>query len=321
MFLKIADLIVFNLLKMEDGAKLTHSVHFFIYDVIKILCLLFLIITIISFLRSYIDNEKFKAFVEKQPKPLAYLLGALFGAITPFCSCSSVPIFIGFIEAGLPFGVAMTFIITSPMINEIAILVLASTLGLKITVVYVVTGICVGIIGGLVMENLGMKKYLRDDIFEDKKCKCKGVSEAGKVIINYKKRIAESFDYARGILKKVWLFVIIGVGVGAAIHGYVPQEFFIEHLSKANIFAVPLAVLAGIPLYSDATGIIPVAEVLIKKGMAVGTVLAMMMAIVGISMPEMVILSRVMKKELITRFVLYMFISFTAVGYFYNYIF
>ena len=269
MFIKLADLIVYQIFGLAAETKLGSSLHFFVYDVFKILFLLFSIILIISFLRSYIDNNKFKKYIEKQPKLLAHLLASVFGAVTPFCSCSSIPLFIGFIEAGIPFGVAMSFLITSPMINEIAMLVLAGILGVKITI---------------------------------------------------KTRIKNSLIYTIDLIKKIWLFIIIGVGVGAFLHGYVPQEFFIKYMGENNLLAIPMAVIAGIPLYADATTIIPIAQVLIQKGAAIGTVLVFMMAVVGLSLPEMIILSRVMKKELIIRYVIFMFITFTIIGYFYNFV-
>lgn len=322
MFLKFADWLVYQILGFSAETSSGSALHFFVYDVLKILFLLFTIISVIAFLRSYLDADKFKAYIEKQPKLLAHLLAALFGAITPFCSCSSIPLFIGFMEAKIPFGVAMSFLITSPMINEIAMLVLAGVLGIKITVIYVVTGITVGVIGGFLMEKLGFEKYLQDYL---KKlgantgccsCSCSETKEA----ITLKSRIKDALIYAKELFQKIWLFVLLGVGVGAFLHGYVPQEFFMKYMSDNNFFAVPLAVIAGIPLYADATTIIPIAQVLIQKGAAVGTVLVFMMEVVGLSLPEMIILSRVMKKELIIRYVIFMFITFTLVGYFYNYI-
>lgn len=323
MFLKFADWFVYQTLGLSETTSFGSALHFFVYDVLKILFLLFTIITVIAFLRSYIDNTKLRNYIEKQPKFIAHLLAAIFGAITPFCSCSSIPVFIGFIEAGVPFGIAMSFIITSPMINEIAILVLAGVIGWKITVLYIVTGITVGTFGGMIMQKLGWGKYLQDYLLnktaiKETSCCCSCSCEEEKQTT--KSRIKESFEYAVDLMKKIWLFVLLGVGVGAFLHGYVPQEFFIKYMSSNNLFAVPLAVLAGIPLYADATTIIPIAQVLINKGAAIGTVLVFMMAIVALSLPEMIIISRVMKKELITRFVIFMFIVFTLVGYFYNFV-
>ncbi len=320
MFIKFADWFVYQVLGFSRETSYGTALHFFVYDVLKILFLLFTIISVIAFLRSFLDTDKFKAYIEKQPKFLAHLLAALFGAITPFCSCSSIPLFIGFMEAKIPFGVAMSFLITSPMINEIAMLVLAGVLGIKITVIYVVTGITIGVIGGFLMEKLGFEKYLQDYLkkLEANTGCCSCSCSETKDVITIKSRIKDALIYAKNLFQKIWLFVLLGVGVGAFLHGYVPQEFFMKYMSDNNFFAVPLAVIAGIPLYADATTIIPIAQVLIQKGAAVGTVLVFMMAVVGLSLPEMIILSRVMKKELIIRYVIFMFITFTLVGYFYN---
>ena len=324
MFLKFADWFVYGILGMSAETNLGEALHFFVYDVLKILFLLFSIISVISFLRSYIDNEKLKHFIEKQPRFLAHLFASLFGAITPFCSCSSIPVFIGFTEAGVPFGVSMSFLITSPMINEIAILVLAGIIGWKITAIYITTGIIVGTFGGMIMEKFGWGKYLQDYLLklgtkaDNGSCCCSCSCGGEEEKLTTKERIKDAFIYAKDLMKKIWLFVLLGVGVGAFLHGYVPQEFFIKYMGDNNFFAVPLAVLAGIPLYADATTIIPIAQVLINKGAAVGTVLVFMMAIVALSLPEMIIISRVMKKELIIRFVIFMFVIFTIVGYFYN---
>ena len=323
MFLKFADWFVYGIIGMSAETSFGEALHFFVYDVLKILFLLFTIISVIAYLRSYIDNEKLKTFIEKQPKVLAHLFASIFGAITPFCSCSSIPVFIGFTEAGIPFGVSMSFIITSPMINEIAILVLAGVIGWKITVLYIVTGITVGAFGGMIMEKFGWGKYLQDYLFKlgnktENSCGCS--CSCKKATQTIKERIIDSLIYAKDLFKRIWLFVLLGVGVGAFLHGYVPQEFFIKYMGGNNLFAVPLSVTAGIPLYADATTIIPIAQVLINKGAATGTVLVFMMAVVGLSLPEMIIISRVMKKELIIRFVIFMFIAFTLVGYFYNWV-
>lgn len=323
MFLKFADWLTYRVLGLTTHTKIGEAIHFFIYDVLKILFLLFIIISIIAFLRSYIDNNKLRRHIEKQPQFIAHLLASIFGAITPFCSCSSIPIFIGFIEAKIPFGIAMSFIITSPMINEIAILVLAGIIGWKITVVYVLTGIFVGTLGGILMQKFGWSKYLQDYLLKlglktENHCSCSCQGEKEKLSV--KMKFKESFTYAQNLIKKIWLFIVLGISVGALLHGYVPQEFFIKHMGTNNFFAVPLAVLSGIPLYADATTIIPIAQVLINKGAAIGTVLVFMMATVALSLPEMIILSKVMKKALIIRFIMFMFTIFTLVGYFYNFI-
>lgn len=320
---KFSDWLVYGILGFSADTNFGETLHFFIYDVLKILFLLFSIIFVVSFLRSYIDNQRLKSFIEKQPKFLAHIFAALFGAITPFCSCSSIPVFIGLTEAGVPFGVAMSFLITSPMINEIAILVLAGVIGWKITVLYIMTGIAVGTFGGIMMEQFGWKIYLQDYLLnKDSKtkvsCRCSCACYCKEKNLSVKARSKEALSYTQNLMKKIWFFVLVGVGVGAFLHGYVPQEFFVKYMGNNNFFAVPLAVAAGIPLYADAASIIPIAQVLIHKGAAVGTVLVFMMSIVALSLPEMIIISRVMKKGLIVRFAVFMFIIFTVVGYFYN---
>lgn len=322
MFLKFADWFVYGILGLSPEKGFSSALHFFVYDSLKILFLLFVIISIISFLRSFISSEKLKKSIEKQPRFVAHILAALLGAVTPFCSCSSIPLFIGFIEAGVPFGVAMTFLITSPMINEIALLVLAGIIGLKVTTLYVLTGILVGIIGGFLMEKLGFQNYLKDYLIKKEsakisscKCSCTREKETKNTLKN---KIKSSLHYTKDLLSKIWLFVLIGVGFGAGLHGYVPTEFVTHYLGVNNLFAVPIAVIFGIPLYSDATTIIPVAQVLIEKGASVGTVLVFMMSTVALSLPELIILTRVMKKSLLIRFVLFMFITFVLIGYFYN---
>lgn len=321
MFSKVADRLVYGILAFSPENAFGSALHFFVYDVLKILFLLSVIIFSISFLRTYLQAQKVKAYIEKLPKLPAHFLAALFGAVTPFCSCSSVPIFIGFMEAKIPFGIAMSFLITSPLINEIALLVLAGVLGIKITCIYLVTGISIGMFGGFILEKLGYAQYLQDYLrlntlqFAPRSCSC---ASAPKETILLTMRIKSAWANTRELIRKIWLFILFGIGIGAFLHGYVPKEFFMEHMQAENIFAVPLAVIAGIPLYSDATTIIPIAEVLIQKGSAIGTVLVFMMAVVGLSLPEMVILAKVMKKELIIRYLLFMVCSFILVGYFYN---
>lgn len=321
MFLSFANWFVYQILGLSQDTHYGSAIHFFVYDTVKIFFLMFTIISIIAFIRSYIDNTKFKNYIEKQPKFIAHLLASLFGAITPFCSCSSIPLFIGFIEAKIPFGIAMSFLITSPMINEIAILILAGVVGIKVTILYVLTGIIVGMFGGFIMGKLGYEKFLQDYIntIKNKKvttCSCS--CSANVLELTLHNRIKESLIYTKDLMKRIWLFMFLGIGVGAFLHGYVPQEFFITYMGEDNLLSIPMAVIVGIPLYADITSIIPIAQVLIDKGAAVGTVLVFMMAVVGLSLPEMIILSRVMKKELIIRFVIFMFITFTIVGYIYN---
>ena len=317
-FTLLADLLVYHLLALDPQAHLAEALHFFIEDVSKIFFLMTVMTTVVSFFRSRLKPEKVREYLEGKPKWLAYILAVLLGAVTPFCSCSSIPLFIGFVEAGIPFGVTMAFLITSPLINEIAILVLASAVGGQLAIVYVVTGMSIGLVGGLVMEKLGLEKYVEDYVYNIKMGKQGSGSEK---TLTFKQRLSYAWGYAKTILKKIWLYVIIGIGIGAFLHGFVPQEFFAKYTSAGNTFAVPLAVILGIPLYSNATGVIPIAQALLGKGVPIGTVLAMMMSVVAVSLPEMVILRKVLKVRLLAYFTLYLFVSFIVVGYLYNWIF
>ena len=317
-FTLLANYITYNLLSMNAETHLAKALHFFIEDVTKIFFLLTAMTTIVSFFRSKLNPEKVREYLEKKQKWLAYIMAVVLGAVTPFCSCSSIPLFIGFVEAGIPFGVTMAFLITSPMINEIAILVFASAVGWQLAGIYVITGMSIGLVGGILMEKLGLVKYVKGYVYDIRMGKA---SIAENTISTFKERIAYAWDYSKDIIKKIWLYIIIGIGIGAFLHGFVPQEFFAKHTSADNFFAVPLAVIMGIPLYSNATGIIPIAQALLGKGVPIGTVLAMMMSVVAISLPEMIILRKVLKVRLLAYFALFLFIAFISVGYLYNLIF
>ncbi len=322
-FKGLADFITYNLAGLSTQSHGAEALHFFVEDTTKIFFLLVTMITIVSFFRSHLEPHKVRTYLEGKPKSLAYILAVLLGAATPFCSCSSIPLFIGFIEAGIPFGVTMAFLITSPMINEIAILVFASAMGWNLTIIYIITGMTVGLIGGITMEKLGFERYIEDYAYkmrtgEDEKvstcCCCKNK------YMTYRQRFAYARNYAADILKKTWIYITIGIGIGAVIHGFVPESFFATYTSASNPLAVPLAVIFGIPLYSNATGIIPIAEALINKGVPIGTVLAMMMSVVAISLPEMIILRKVLKVRMLAYFIGYIFLSLITVGYLYNWI-
>lgn len=318
LFTKLADYIVYGLAEMKPESNLGNALHFFIEDVTKIFFLLFMMVTIVSFFRSKLNPEKVRSYLEGKPKWIAYILAVILGAVTPFCSCSSIPLFIGFVEAGIPFGVTMAFLITSPMINEIAILVFASAVGWELAGIYVITGMSIGLVGGTLMEKLGLEKYVESYVYDIRMGKAP-ILENGT--LTTKERMAYAWSYAKDIIKKIWLYILVGIGIGAFLHGFVPQEFFAKYTSSDNFFAVPLAVIMGIPLYSNATGVIPIAEALLGKGVPIGTVLAMMMSVVAISLPEMVILRKVLKVRLLAYFALFLFVAFISVGYLYNLIF
>lgn len=316
-FTHLADWMAYSLFSLEKGTKLADAVHFFIEDTTKIFFLLALMIYIIGFGRSFVSPEKVRVWLTGKSRFTGYVLAALLGAITPFCSCSSVPLFIAFLSAGIPLGVTMAFLITSPLVNEVAVVLLGEALGLQFTISYVGTGIALGIIGGFIIDTLKLDKWVEPYVWNIKMPTPQSAEEA--------KGWGWREKYARGeavdIIKRVWLYVLIGVGLGAGLHGYVPQEWFMEYAGADNIFAVPLAVLVGIPLYSNATGIIPVAEVLLNKGVPIGTILAFIMSIVAISLPELLILRKVLKPQMLVFFVAFLFFAFVGVGYSFNIIF
>ncbi len=316
-FARFADGVAFDLLSLERGTKLADAVHFFIEDTSKIFFLLAVMIYIIGFLRSYVSPEKVRSWLTGKSRLTGYVLAALLGAITPFCSCSSVPFFIAFLSAGIPLGVTMAFLITSPLVNEVAVILLGNALGLQFTLAYVGTGIALGILGGFVIDFLKLEKWVEPYVWKITMPTPQTAEEAAGWKWREKYARMEAVD----IIKRVWLYVLIGVGLGAGLHGYVPKEWFLEHAGPENPFAVPVAALAGIPLYSNATGIIPVAEVLLDKGVPVGTILAFIMSIVAISLPELLILRKVLKPEMLVFFVVFLFVSFICVGYVFNIIF
>jgi uncharacterized membrane protein YraQ (UPF0718 family) len=316
LFTRLADLLTYRLLSLEAGSRLAEAVHFFIEDVAKIFVLLVLVIFVIGLFRSWLTPERVRLMVAGRSRAVSYPLAVGLGAVTPFCSCSSVPLFIGFLEAGIPLGVTMAFLIASPMINEVAVVLLAALVGWKVTVLYVATGLAVGILGGLLIDAAKLERWVEDYVWKIRMGEVALPSAASS--------LAARVDYASGqvreIVGRIWLYVLIGVGLGALLHGFVPQDFFIAYAGADNPLAVPLAVIAGIPLYSNATGVIPIAEALLGKGVPIGTVLALMMSIAAISLPEMIILRKVLKPQLIATFVGILFCAFVIVGYLFNFI-
>ncbi len=236
------------------------------------------------------------------------------GAVTPFCSCSSVPLFIGFVEAGIPVGATMAFLIASPMINEVAVALLLTLLGWKLTALYVATGLVVGVTGGALIDALGLQRWVEEYVWKIHV----GGGSAGARRLSLHQRLVFAWGEVTDIVGRIWMYVLLGVGLGAALHGYVPQDFFARWAGASNPLAVPLAVLAGVPMYANATGIIPVAEALLGKGVPVGTVLALMMSVVALSLPEMIILRKVLKLRMLGFFAAYLAVAFVVVGYLFN---
>lgn len=317
----VIHIILYNWLGLNPSSKLIIAVDFFFYDTIKILILLYLVSMFMNFVNTYLPIEKIRDFLNnKNLFGLQYFFASFFGAVTPFCSCSSVPLFIGFVKGGIPLGVTFAFLVTSPLVNEIAVAMFLGIFGFKVTTIYVISGIFLGMVAGVLLGKLNQEKYLADWVKEMLKN-----STARREIpisdnMTFGERITnasrESFMIVKGI---IW-YVLIGIGVGAAIHGYVPDYFFVQYISKNNLLAVPLAVISGIPLYSNAAGVIPIMQVLVSKGVPIGTALAFMMAVVGISLPEAMLLKKIMQMRLLVTFFSVVGFCIILLGYFFNFI-
>lgn len=313
MFKEIAEYTTYQLIGLSKGSHLADAVEFFIYDTLKIFFLLSTIIFIISLIRSYFPPEKTKRLLSNKKLFIGNVLAAMLGVVTPFCSCSAVPLFIGFIEAGVPLGVTFSFLIASPMVNEVAVVMLWGMLGWKVTILYIVTGLIVAIFAGIVIGKLRLEKWVEDYVYE---IKTGQGMEADQM--TFKERLQYAKFSVIDILKRVWLFIIIAIAIGGFIHGYVPKDFIARYAGPDNPFAVPIAVLLGVPLYANVAGVIPIASALIAKGLAVGTVLSFMMAVTALSLPEMIILRKVIKLPLLAVFVGIMTVTIIIVGYMFN---
>ncbi len=297
------------------SGRVNETINFFIYDSVKIMFLLLTIIFVVSYLRTHFNTEYVRAHLQGKSQLYGNVLAALFGIITPFCSCSAIPLFLGFIQARIPLGVTFSFLISSPMNNEVAIALLFGLFGWKVTIIYIGFGLLVAILGGFFIGKLNMEKYILLDVKP-----MEGELDEVKIKLTFKQRVLESWDYTYDILKKVWLYVLIGVGVGAFIHGYVPAEFIATYAGGDKWYGVPLAVLMGIPMYSNAAGVMPLVEVLTQKGMLLGTALSFMMAITALSLPEAMILKKIIHIRLIGLFFGIVGLGIISVGYLFNFI-
>ncbi len=307
-----ADRVVYSLLGLEKGTRLAGALNFFIYDTIKILLLLVVIIYAVSIIRSFFPPEKTKKLLSHKREFFGNIAAALLGVVTPFCSCSAVPVFIGFVESGVPLGVTFSFLISSPMVNEVAIVLLLGIFGWKIAGIYVASGLAVAIAGGIIIGRLKLENQVEDYVYQIK------LSDVELPDLTWKDRSDYAFGYVKDILKKVWPYIVVAIAIGGAIHGYAPENFLVKYAGRDNILAVPVAVLIGVPLYSNAAGIIPIVHALMEKGMAVGTVLAFMMAVTALSLPELIILRQVLKPRLIGIFVAIMAVTIVFTGYLFN---
>ena len=290
-----------------------NAVNFFIYDTIKIFILLSIIIFFVSIIRSFLPPEKIRSILSRKNKYVGNILASLLGIITPFCSCSAIPLFLGFIQAGVPLGTTFSFLVASPMINEVALILLLGMFGWKIALMYIVSGLFISIFSGIIIGKMKVEKLVEPFVFENK------INE--EIILQTmtkKERIIYAKNYTLDILKKVWPYILIGIGIGAWIHGFVPADFLAQYASAGKWYAVPLAVLIGIPLYSNVAGIIPLVSVLTEKGVAIGTTLAFMMSVTALSLPEFMILKRVMKTRLILIFTGIVALGIIFTGYLFN---
>ncbi|MDK9717648.1 MAG: permease [Trichlorobacter sp.] len=312
MIKQFADYVTFHLMGLTPGSHGGEALNFFIYDTIKIFLLLTSIIFVVAIIRSSFPPERTKRILSHNREYVGNVMAALLGIVTPFCSCSAVPLFIGFVESGVPLGVTFSFLISSPMVNEVALIMLWGMFGWKIALIYIGTGLLVAIVAGIVIGRLKMEKYVQDYVWE---------MQVGKQEIEeltFRDKLVYARDYTRDLLKKIWPYVVIGVGLGAFIHGYVPQDFLAKWAGRDNPFAVPVAVALGVPLYSNAAGVIPIVSALTQKGMAIGTVLAFMMAVTALSLPEAIILSNVLKRKLLVTFFCIVATAIVFVGYLFN---
>lgn len=311
----LADWLTYSVFSIAHNTLLAETVNFFVFDTIKIFILLAVIIFVVSIIRSFLPAEKIRGILTHKYQFTDNILASLFGIVTPFCTCSAIPLFIGFVEAGVPLGVTFSFLVASPMINEVAIVLLLGLFGWKITLLYIASGLLISIISGVIIGNLKVENLVEEFVYKHKVNAGLSLREQ-----SWQERLQYAKNYTWEIIKKVWLYIIIGIGVGAWIHGYIPMDFLANYAGSDKWYAVPLATLIGIPLYSNAAGILPLVSVLTEKGVSMGTTLAFMMAVTGLSLPEFMILKKVMKTKLIVIFATVVGIGIIFTGYLFNFV-
>jgi uncharacterized membrane protein YraQ (UPF0718 family) len=311
-----ADGLTYGLLGLSPQTQIGTALNFFVYDVPKLLLLLSGMIFVITVFQTFMDTQRVRTVVEKRGEGVGNLMASVFGALTPFCSCSSVPLFIGFVQAGIPLGITFSFLITSPIMNEVAFVMLWGLFGWEVAVLYLISGITIGVVAGLILGRLKLERYVEPFVYAVK-AKAHVPAAMGEKL-SWTDRFAHGIEGAREIIGKVWLFVIIGIAIGAFIHGFVPEDALTGVMGEEAWWSVPASVVLGIPLYSNAAGVIPIVSAMLDKGAALGTVLAFMMSVVALSLPELIILRRVLKPRLIAIFVAVVGISITLTGYLFN---
>lgn len=316
MWQRFVDYLVYSLMGLSPKSQLGSTINFFIYDTVKILFMLTIIIFIIAVIRSYFPPEKTRKILSHKREFVGNIIASLLGIVTPFCSCSAVPVFIGFVEAGVPLGVTFSFLISSPMVNEVALGMLWMMFGPKIALIYIASGVIVAIAAGLVLGRMKLEHLVEEYVFQIK------TSQSSTAAAQTEETLADRLNYAKSytlqILKKVWPWVLVGIAVGAVMHGYAPANFLAKYAGKGNPLAVPLAVLIGIPLYSNAAGMIPIVKELVRTGMAMGTALAFMMAVIALSLPEAILLKQVLKPKLLGIYFGVIGVAIICIGYLFN---
>jgi uncharacterized membrane protein YraQ (UPF0718 family) len=310
----VTEYITFDILRFERGSHLGESVAFFLYDVPKILLLLSGMIFVITIIRTFFSAERTRQFLGGRRVGIGNVLAAMLGIVTPFCSCSAVPLFIGFVESGIPLGVTFSFLIAAPVINEIAVVLLFGLFGWRVAALYIVSGLTIAIVAGIIIGKLKLERWVEEFVWQMQFQAALGDATA----LTWEERIQHAANTVREIVGKVWLYVVIGIAIGAGIHGYVPTDALAGIMGKSAWWSVPVAVLIGIPLYSNAAGIIPIVSALIEKGASLGTALAFMMAVIGLSLPEAIILRRVLKPQLLAVFVGVVGLAIILTGYLFN---
>lgn len=308
----LVKLLVENVFQLDMASRLGTSIHFFIYDVIKIFILLSILIFSISFMQSYFPPERTKKILGNMTGVSAKIMAALLGTLTPFCSCSSIPLFIGFTSSGLPIGVTFSFLISSPLVDLASVILLASIFNWNIALAYVIVGLILAVIGGIIISRANMEKYVEDFILKNKMA----IVEPEK--LSRRERVQFAKDHVKDVFSRVWLYVLIGVGMGAAIHNWIPEEIITSLLGKNNWWSVLVATLLGAPMYADIFGTLPIAEALVKKGVGLGTALAFMMSVTALSLPSLIMLKKVVRMPLLVLFISIVVIGIIIIGYLFN---
>jgi uncharacterized membrane protein YraQ (UPF0718 family) len=314
---RLTDLLVYSVLQLERDTALTSAVHFFLYEVPKVLLLLTLIVFVVGIIRSYFSPERTRRMLGGKKHFVGNVMAGSLGIVTPFCSCSAIPLFLGFVESGIPLGVTFSFLIAAPMINEVALVLLYGLFGWKTALLYLVTGLVIAIFSGYVIGRLKLERYVEEWVYTVKA----GTPGLPEEVLTVPDRINAGIEAVKEIVAKVWLYILLGIAVGAGIHGYVPENFMAALMGKSAWWSVPVSVLIGIPMYSNAAGIIPIVQALLEKGASLGTVLAFMMAVIGLSLPEIIILKKVLKLPLIFAFVGIVGTGIIIVGYLFNFLY